>query len=172
MAKRGITAAQRADIKRMTKTANERLRSATSGQRSYLEFQVNKATGAKKFSAATKGMTYTEAKHQLETLQRFLDAKTSTKRGWKALKKQQVEAANARWKSWGYTLTDGELALILEQIDTKNKNEYYAAVDKVQAAKFKGGGYKLNAEEIAAAINEKISEQQAVQSIIKARGKK
>ena len=171
MAKRGITAAQRADIKKLTKTANERLRSATAGQRSYLEYQVNKATGAKKFSGRTKGMSYVEAKHQLEKLQRFLDAKTSTKTGWKALKKQQLQAANKRWKSWGYNLTDNELALILQQVDTKDKTAYYQAVDKVQAAKFMGGGYELDDNAIAAAIDEKISEQQAAQGLIKARGK-
>lgn len=171
MAKRGITAAQRADIKKKTRQANERLRNATAGQRSYLESQILKATGGKKFSARTKDMSYVEAKHQLEKLQRFLDAKSSTRSGWKAIKRQQVEAANKRWHSWGYTLTDRELALILEQVDANNKNIYYQAVDQVQAAKFMGGGYELNSDEIAAVIDEKFSEQQATQGLIKARGK-
>ena len=172
MAKRQITEKQRADIRKMTKTANERLRSATAGQKRYLEYQVNKATGASKFSGATKGMSYIEAKHQLEKLQRFLDAKTSTRTGWKDLKRRQVKAANERWKSWGYDLTDYELAAILEQVDTKDKKAYYMAVDKVQAAKFAGGGYELDASAIAAAIDEKISEQKAAQELIKSRGNK
>lgn len=172
MAKRQITDKQRADIRRMTKTANERLRSATAGQRSYLEYQVNKATGGTKFSAATKGMSYVEAKHQIEKLQRFLGAKTSTRTGWKAIKSQQVTAANERWKSWGYDLTDYELAAILEQVDTKDKKAYYMAVDKVQAAKFAGGGFELDANAIAAAIDEQITEQQAAQRAAKSRGNK
>ncbi len=171
MAKRQITAEQRADIQRKTKTANERLRSATKGQRSYLEYQVNKATGGKKFSAATKGMSYIDAKHQLEKLDRFLNARSSTRRGWKAIKRQQVEAANKRWRSWGYDLTDYELATLLEQIDTKDKTVYYQAVDKVQAAKYRGGGYELNEKAIAAAIDEQISEQKATQGLIRARKK-
>lgn len=169
MAKRQITAKQKAEIRRMTKTANERLRSATEGQRSYLEYQVNKATGGTKFSGRTKDMSYIEAKQQLEKLQRFLDAKSSTRRGWKAIKRQQVEAANKRWKSWGYDLTDYELATLLQQIDTKGKKVYYQAVDKVQAAKYRGGGYELDAKAIAAAIDEQISEQKATQSLIRAR---
>lgn len=172
MAKRAITDKQRADIRKMTKTANERLRSATAGQRNYLEYQVNKATGKSKFSAATKGMSYVQAKHQLEKLQRFLDAKTSTRTGWKAIKRQQVKAANKRWKSWGYDLTDEELAMILEQVDTKDKKAYYTAVDKVQAAKYKAGGFDLNEEQITAAIDEQISEHKATQGLINARGKK
>jgi hypothetical protein len=82
-----------------------------------------------------------------------------------------LQAANKRWKSWGYNLTDNELALILQQVDTKDKTAYYQAVDKVQAAKFMGGGYELDDNAIAAAIDEKISEQQAAQGLIKARGK-
>lgn len=172
MAKRQITDKQRADIRRMTKAANERLRSATAGQRSYLEYQVNKATGGTKFSGATKGMSYIDAKHQLEKLDRFLNARSSTRRGWKAIKRQQVEAANRRWKSWGYDLTDYELAQILEQVDTKDKKAYYTAVDKVQAAKYAGGGYELDAKAIAAAIDEQITEQQAAQRAAKSRGNK
>ena len=169
MAKRQITDKQRADIQRMTKTANERLRSATAGQRSYLEYQVNKAIGTNKFSGKTKGMSYVEAKHQIEKLERFLNARSSTRRGWKAIKRQQVEAANKRWKSWGYDLTDYELATLLEQIDTKDKTAYYQAVDKVQAAKYRGGGYELDDKAIAAAIDEQISEQKATQGLIRAR---
>lgn len=172
MAKRQITAQQREEIKTLAKRANERIRTALSGQKAYLEFFAIQKTGKKRFSSATKNLTYAQAQQRLKELNRFLEAKTTTKKGWKALKRQQVAAANQRWKSWGYDLTDAELALILQQIDTKDKKAYYQAVDKVQAAKYKSGGYELEEKEIAAAIDEQITEQQAALNLIKARGKK
>ena len=126
-----ITKEQRAQIKLLTRRANRRLERATKGQRKALEHYI----GTEKFSAASKGMTWTEAQSQIDKLNRFLSGETSTRKGWDALKARQVAKANKSWGKMGYDLTDEELANILIQVDTDNHKEYYRAANLVQAAK-------------------------------------
>ena len=126
-----MTKEQQSEIKLLTRRANRRLERATPGQRKALEYYI----GKEKFSAASKGFTYTEAQAQIEKLNRFLSGSTSTRKGWDALKARQVSKANKEWGRMGYDLTDEELANVLIQVDTDNHQEYYRAVSLVQAAK-------------------------------------
>ena len=126
-----MTKQQQSEIKLLTRRANRRLERATSGQRKALEHYI----GKEKFSASSKGLTYAEAQAKIEKLNRFLSGESSTRKGWDALKARQVAKANKAWGKMGYNLTDEELANILIQVDTDNHQDYYRAVNLVQAAK-------------------------------------
>lgn len=169
MAKK-ISDFQRSEIARLTRLANRRLERATGGQRSYLEYAVEKATGAKKFSAATKGLTFTQAQAKLHELYKFVDYKGSTKAGWEELKAISVERANETLSNMGYNLTDEELADILKQLDTNKRSEFYRAVNLVEAAKQAAGDkWEGRTEQIADAIKEKADNQEALQRALEAR---
>ena len=171
-----ITDQQKAAIKTLTRRANRRLERAPSGQRSALEYYVNKMTGSKKFSAATKGLSYEEAAMKLKVLEQFLSAESTTRKGWDAIKKRNVKKANETLSERGYDLTDEELADILEQIDTSNKSEYYRAVNLVQAAKDEaeeeGELWSGSSKQIAEAIGQKATAQEALRSALEARRNK
>ncbi len=180
-----MTPLQVAEIRKLTRRANRRIERATGGHKSYLESvvqrstggKVNKATGKiegglKKFSAATKGLTYEQAAMKLKQLDRFLGGKTTTIKGWKALQEENVKKANETLDKEGYDLTDEELAEILEQIDTKNKEDYYTAVNLVQAAKDEDPeNWTGSEDQITEAILQKADYQEALTTALKVRNK-
>lgn len=169
MAEKSITKQQQAAIRSMTRTANRRLERATEGQRRALE----KYVGAEKFSAKTKGMTYQQAAQQLKALERFLAAKSTTRRGWEELKKRSIANANKTLTNQGYNLTDTELADILEQIEDGSKQDFYRAVNLVSAAKYEAGEEWAGTEgQITAALETKASYQEALLKALDAREKR
>jgi hypothetical protein len=167
-----ITPMQAAEIRKLTRRANRRLERASEGQRSALEHYVKQSAGAEKFSAATKGLSYEQAAAKLKALDKFLGGKSTTKRGWEEIKSENVRKANDTLSGMGYDLTDQELAELLEQIDTKDRKEFYKAVNLVAAAKEEAGeDWTGSSQQIAEAIAEKVSFQQAFQKALEARGK-
>lgn len=155
---------QKGEIVRLTRLANRRIERAGAGQRSYLEYWVDQMTGKKKFSAATKGLTFEQAQAKLHELYKFTDYMGSTKKGWEELKKLSVERTREKLDLMGYDLTDEELADILEQLDSKKRKDFYLAVNKVQAAKDAAGSkWSGSADEIADAVSAQISEQNEYQ---------
>ena len=168
--KNGITQEQINQIKLLTRRANRRIERATGGQLRYLESVVRKATGGQtKFSAAYKGLSETAAKHKIEQLERFLGAMSTKRVGWDWIKKEIVHKSNIKLTGMGYTLTDEELADILEQVDASTPGEYYRAVNLVQAAKEEAPDQEFNAEQIAEMVGVKASAQEALKKAIKAR---
>lgn len=168
-----ITREQIKEIRTLTRRANRRIERATTGQRSALNYYVNKATGADKFSASTKGLTQEQAAAKLRDLETFLNSPSSTRKGWDRIKQENVRKANETLSEEGYDLTDEELAEILEQIDTKNKKDYYKAINLVEAAKQEAGaGWEGSSEDIAAAIAEKVTYQEALERAILARNER
>ena len=168
-----ITREQIKEIRTLTRRANRRIERATPGQRRALEYYIKKYTGTTKFSAATKGLTGEAAAKKLADLNRFLAGKSSTRKGWDEIKRQNVENANKKLRKQGYDLTDDELAELLEQIDTKNRNDYYKAVNLVEAAKEKAGeGWEGSEEEITEAISQKVTYQKALEKAIRARNRR
>ena len=161
-----ITRKQIEDIRKLTRAANRRFERASEGQRSALEYYIGKKSGAKKFSAATKGLTYEQAQAKIEKLQKFMAGKSTTKKGWAALKAANVAKANKAWKKMGRELTDQELAEILMQVDTKSNEDYYRAVNLVQAekdvAELTGDIWKGTEKEISEAIAQKIEAEDAL----------
>lgn len=165
-----ITPQQAAEIRKLVRRANRRIERATGGHESYLKHMVQRTIGRDKFSAATKGLTYEEAAKKLKELDRFLGAKTSTITGWKEEKAENVRKGAETLGRQGYDLTDQEFAEILKQVDSKNKQELYSAINKVQAAKAEAGEeWSGSSKQIAEAIAEKISFQQALEQAIAAR---
>lgn len=159
---------QKGEIARLTRLANRRIERAEGGQKAYLEYWVDQMTGAKQFSAATKGLTFMEAQSKLHKLYKFMDYKGSTKKGWKELKKLSVEKTREKLNLMDYDLTDEELADILEQLDSKKRKDFYLVVNKVQAANDAAGSeWSGSANEIADAVSAQISEQNEYQEAYK-----
>lgn len=164
-----ITAQQAAEIRKLTRRANRRIERAVGGQKTYLESIMQRATGGSpKFSAATKGLTYEQAAAKLEKLDRFLGTMSSTRKGWDWIKQEIVHKSNQTLKQQGYDLTDEELAEILIQVDSENKREFYKAINLVTARKVQIDKEELNPDEIAEAIAEKVSFQQALKAALEA----
>ena len=165
-----ITSIQKQLIRTLVRRANRRIERATPGQRSSLEWYVNQVTGAKKFSAAVKGLTGEQAAAKIKTIQRFLSSDVTTRKGWDRIKRENVRKANQTLSEEGYDLTDEELAEILEQIDTENKKEYYRAINLVEAKKIQEGeSWEGSSEEIIKAIAQKATYQQALTKALQAR---
>lgn len=198
MAKDKITRAQIQEIRTLTRRANRRIERATGGQRRTLEYYARTNGKPGKFSAATKGMTAQQAQAQIEKLNRFLGAMSTTKVGWEWIKKEIVHKSAKTLGGMGYDLTDEELSDILMQLDDASNEEFYRAVNLVQAEKveamkkvedleaqlkratnakeraeirkkIKGAKWGGTIDEIVGTINQKASAQEALEKSIKAR---
>lgn len=156
-----MTPLQAAEIRKLTRRANRRIERAKGGQETYLKGIVKRATGAEKFSAATKGLTYEQAAAKLKQLDKFLGTRSTTRKGWKEIKRKSVKKANNTLNLYGYDLTDEELAEILKQIGGASREEFYRAVNLVSAAKGKED-WEGTADQIADAINQKLDYQEAL----------
>ena len=164
-----LTKQQQAEIKLLTRRANRRIERASEGQRKAMKHYI----GGEKFSAASKGFSYEQAQAQIEKLNKFLSGKSTTKAGWKEVKKANVAKANKKLGKMGLDLTDEELAEILIQVDTSNTQEYYRAVNLVQAAKdeaeMSGDLWSGSEEQIADAIAQKMEASEALEAALKSR---
>ena len=164
-----MTKQQQSEIKLLTRRANRRIERASAGQRKAMEFYI----GQEKFSAASKGFSYEQAQAQIEKLNKFLSGKSTTKAGWKEVKRANVAKANKTLGKMGLDLTDEELAEILIQVDTSNTQEYYRAVNLVQAAKdeaeMSGDLWSGSEEQIADAIAQKMEASEALEAALKSR---
>ena len=185
-----MTKAQQKAIRTLVRRANRRIERASAGQRSALEYFVQKAVGKNKWSAATKGYTSEQANLLLSQLKKFLTAQSTTKRGWEytdfekgigrhtnqgwiAMKQANVSTAAGTLSTMGYDISEDELAEILKQIDAKDRSEFYRAVNLVQAKKEeKGDKWKGSSKQIREALEEKATAQEALDKAIKARDAK
>lgn len=167
-----ITQQQIKAIRTLVRRANRRIERAGAGQTSAMEYYVQKATGASKWSAATKGLSFEEAALKLKQLETFLSGRSTTIRGWREIKAQNVSKANETLTGMGYDFDDEELAEILMQIDTADKKEFYRAINLVQAAKEDAGDtWQGTRRQIREALEEKATYQQALERALEARGK-
>lgn len=167
-----ITKEQKEKIRQLTRQANRRIERATPGQQKYLSQYVRRLTGgAEKFSSKYAGLTQQQAAAKIEKMERFLSHKmTTTRKGWEAIKNKGLKEAGKTWRDKkGYNITDEELADIIEQIDSSNHEEYYRAVNLVEAAKEEAGDdWKGTEEEILEAIRQKISGDEALEMALQA----
>lgn len=174
----------------------ERAAEKAPGQAAYLEHYVRSMVGTDKFSASTKNMTSIEAQRYIANLEQFLAHKTTTTRkGWEQIKLKGAKAAAAKFKrEYGYNvpaeaigtigsyldekygqlaeqareqaLSDKELADILKQLEQERKQQFYKAVNLVQASPHRAD---LEDEEIIEMIESKISAQKALEMGLKSR---
>lgn len=166
-----ITKGQIAEIKKLVRAANRRLERATGGQEAYIKAYIKRLTGgSEKFSAAYKGLTGAQAAKKIEMLNKFMDKReTTTKTGWKELKKESIRKANKSLTGQGYDLTDQELAEILDQIDAGSNEEFYRAINLVTAEKIKEGeNWDLSSDKVAEVLNQKMDFQDALRAALKA----
>ena len=164
-----MTKQQQSEIKLLTRRANGRIERASAGQRKAMEFYI----GREKFSGASKGFSYEQAQAQIEKLNKFLSGKSTTKTGWREIKQANVAKANKTLGKMGLDLTDEELAEILIQVDTSNTQEFYRAVNLVQAAKdeaeMEGDIWSGSEDQIADAIASKMEASEALEAALKSR---
>ncbi len=165
-----ITKEMQEDLARKARAANKRLERASEGQRRALEHYTK---GYHTFETAKgdrfrqgKAKTETEYKQRLQELEDFLSGETSTRKGWEALKKRNIEAANRKLKDMGYYFTDEELANVLEEASPKDAN-FYHVLNIVQA--YRAAGAQLDEETIIEALTSRVSEYKATLAAIKAR---
>ena len=170
-----MTREQYKKIRQLTRAAQRRMERATPGHRKAMEYNVQRMTGAPKWSSAAKGFTYQEAQAQIAKLTKFMESDFTTKTGWKILKEENVKAAqktlSERYK--GFFLTDAELAEIFKQVTEEYnptdeelalkhitrqeaiKQEKYRAINLVTAAAYKKGELvPMSSSEIRDAIHE------------------
>lgn len=166
------TQQQRAAIKTLARRANRRLERATEGQRRALESYLEKSIGAKKFSQGSAKLSQEQAALRIKQLEQFLAARSTTRKGWDAIKAENVRKANETFSEMGYDLTDDELADVLEQIQEGKRQNLYHAVNLVQAAKDTSDDWSGSEEEISEALAQKRSAQEALEEALKARRSK
>lgn len=159
------------------RAANRRLERATPGQRAYLEKQIAKyhvrERGTNIVFKQGKAMSEAEYRARMRELDTFMAARTSTRRGWDQMKREQVESAGATIRGQGYDITDDELAIILEEIDDGHGSAaFYKALANVEIGKeLAGDTWTPSREQISNALNERRSAQQRTEMLLKMRQK-
>lgn len=179
-----ITQAQKQKIRQLVRAANRRLERAYEqkdyGQARALEYYIKRATGRKKWSAATKGFSTERAAALITKLNRFMEGESTLRTGWKRIKAQNIQDAVATLKAKKgeyYDLTEEELATALEIYDEmyadvvistkeESRKEFYYVVNKVQAAKNKAGGDILDNRAIVEALVDAASPQKTFEAVI------
>ena len=168
-----------AELRKLTRAANRRIERATPGQRRALEFYV--PGDAKKWSSSVKGMNTQQAQAQIQRLRKFMGYNekneqvvitTSSRKGWEQIKASNVAKANATFgrRHAGHNITDEEMAEILMQLGDPSKQEFYHAVNKVQAMKgYMGSEWSGSKEDIARALAQKWSAQTAYKRALEIR---
>lgn len=112
-----ISKEQQRELKNLARAANRRLERASEGQRSALQYYIKdyhttKGKYGKVFSQAA-ATTEREYKQRMVELQKFMAAKTSRIKPWKALQQSNVEKAQETLSKMGFSLSEEELAKVL-----------------------------------------------------------
>lgn len=166
-----ITAAQQKELAYLARAANRRLERATEGQRKSLEhniknYHIREGSRGIVFRQG-KAKTESEYRQRMAELKKFMAAKTSTRKGWEELKKENMEKAQESLTDMGYDITDDELATILAE-EGGGSSAFYKALENVQAAK--GPDNKeLTPEQVKKAMYQRKTDYQATLAAIKAR---
>jgi hypothetical protein len=196
-----------AELRRLTRAAQRRMERATPGQRKALEYYVKKATGETKWSSAAKNMSTQQANARIQQLRKFMGYNelnkpikdeegrpvdiASTRKGWEAIKRANVEAAQATLerRRKGFNINQSELKMIFEQV-TKDfqisdeelaerkisreealHQEKYRVINLITASKVNRQGFMVNEASIAEAMADTASAQAAYKYALDARKK-
>lgn len=158
------------ELRNLVRAANRRLERASEGQRSALEYFMQKDIQASKWSSSFSKMSPQELKSYEEKLRKFMGTKEaptiSRKSYWNEVKSESVRKANATFsrRRAGHNLTDQEMAEILKQLGNPDKATFYMAVNKVQAMKgYNASKWTGSEKDIANAIAQKWSAQSSYQ---------
>lgn len=175
-----VTAQQQRELAATARRANRRIERASEGQRAAFRYFIrNYHTRTRDDGTLVfkQGKAGSEAEYQsrMKELERFLGAESTTRKGWEALKKSNVEKAGKKIRGQGFTITDKELKVILEELPAKAKKaEYYKALENVEI--YKGTRKKPNQEptaaEIKKAMKSRRTAQQRTEALLKLREKR
>ncbi len=177
-----ITSEMQKDLANKARAANRRLERASKGQRRALEYYIRgyavRQRGEYIVFKQGKAKTEAEYKKRMQELEDFMNAESSTKKGWKALKERQVKAAGETLRDEGSNLTDDELANVLIELnrdgDSKGGSDviFQAAVQNVEIEKRNAGkNWTGSDQQIRDAINSRRSAQERVQTLLEQRRK-
>lgn len=166
-----ITAAQQKELSSLARAANRRLERATEGQRKSLEhniqnYHTREGSRGLVFQQG-KAKTESEYRQRMAELKKFMAAKTSTRKGWEELKKENMQKAQESLTDMGYDITDEELATILAE-EGGGSSAFYKALENVKAAKGSENN-ELTPEQVREAIFQRKTDYQATLAAIKAR---
>lgn len=130
--KKPLTREEYNELDRLARVANLRISRMKEGQREAVAYY----TGGEKFSRK-KPQSRAEYNQRMRELERFLESKQTTIRGWEKIKRTAVENAGRTLRNERkYNLTDTELANIFKEIDKKTQKQFYRVLDIVQAKKY------------------------------------
>ena len=110
----------------------------------------------------------------MKELERFLDAGSTTIKGWNRLKQQNVTKAGKTIRKQGFNLTDKELKVILQELPAKSsKATFYKALENVEIYKGsrKAQTKEPTPEQIKKAMKSRRTDQQRTEALLKLRGK-
>ena len=168
-----ISKEQQRELKNLARAANRRLERATEGQRRSLQKNVQnyhliEGSRGAVFSQA-QAKTEREYKQRMAELQKFMKAKTSTRKGWEGLKQQNIQRSQKTLGEMRYDVSDEELEVIIEETGGSSP-AFYKALENVQAAK---GPEKdaLTKAQVQDAIKQRRTDYEATLAAIKARKK-
>ena len=171
-----ISKEQQHALRNAARAANRRLERASKGQYESLRYNIQgyhvrkNAAGELRFSQAA-AKTEAEYRSRIAELNKFMEARTSTKKGWKSIKEEGIRTAGGTLEDMGYEVTDDELKNIIEETGGSKKNPaaFYRALENVTAAKMEQEKGELSKEELQDAISSRRTDQQAVAALLKAR---
>lgn len=136
-----VTKEMQKALANLARAANRRIERATPGQRAYMQRQIEKyhvrerQPGINVFQQG-KAASAAEYHARMRELQAFMGAKSTIKKGWKAIKAAQVAEAGKTIRGQGADISDEELALVLEEISEGHKSaEFYKALANVEINK-------------------------------------
>lgn len=169
---------------------NRRIERASEGQRRSLEYNIRGYTTRQRSSGITvfsqaKAKTEQEYYKRMKELKAFEQAKTSTRAGWKRLKRSNVEKAAQTFRDdGGYDITDDELEIILEELEAQELSKgkrnrigtppaLMEAITNVEIAKSQlGDSWEETIDNIRSAINQKRSDFQRTKMLLELRKRK
>lgn len=173
-----VTKEMQKALANLARAANRRIERATPGQRAYMQNQIAKyhvrerQPGLNVFQQG-KAANAAEYHARMRELQAFMGAKSTTRKGWKAIKAAQVAAAGETIRGQGSDISDEELSVILEEIGEGHSSaEFYKALANVEINKREAGDkWEPSADAIRDAITEKRTAQQRAELLISLRGR-
>lgn len=180
-----ITKEMQRELANAARAANRRLERASQGQLDALEHNIKNyhtrtnAAGEMRFSQS-KASTEAEYRQRMSELNKFMNAKTSTRKGWENVRRDSLSKANDKLSEMGYDVTDEELAQIAKETGGHNA-AFYRALENVTAEKMAmyedeeddfgdiDEFIELNEKQLNDIIYQRRSDQQAAEQLIKQR---
>lgn len=165
-----ITPDQQAELKKLARRANQRLYSASEGQRNFAQSYMRRNYGFEKFSTR-KAQSEGEFIKRMQQLQGFLGSESTKKRGWMEQTQKAVSGAAETLRRRGYTFTEDELSNILTEIKSKDKDDFYRYLDLLQAQKYTEEDEFDLEDAIEDAFESKLSDAEAIKKKLSAKYK-